>query len=258
MGGREEVRLSRREKILVGLLLLLSLVYAYYNLAYKPGKIARAQLLQANRVLKSLIERGESAKVQNADIEQEKTGIAKLGNELMVAVPAQARIPETVAFLKKTAFDTHVDLKTINYADPNKNKNNSTNIQKNQKKIEKVRILDYNITVQGAYNNLLAFLLKMENAPRLYTISNCQMTTTVKDNDEKTVGEALQQSSIEAEQGAEPLPLSSIPKGSAVNDGNNIKLNLKFSAYYDEETIPGLTTKDDEVPVAAGRINPFI
>lgn len=255
MGGREKVKLSRREKILLGILLILSLIYAYYNLAYKPGKIAREQLLQENRVLKSLTESGESAMVQTSNIEQDITGIAKLGNELMAAVPARARVPETIAFLKKTAFDTHVDLKAINYAAPNKN--NSTDKQKNKEKLEKVRILDYNITVQGTYNNLLAFLLKMENTPRLYTISNCQMTAAAKKNDEKALSEALQ-SSLETEQGAPPAPFPSIPKGSAVYDGNNIKLNLKFSAYYDEETIPGLNAKEDEVPVAAGRINPFI
>ena len=258
MGGREKVKLSRREKILVGLLLILSLVYAYYNLDFKPNKIASEQLLQENRVLKSLMERGENAKTRTTGIGQEKTRIAQLGNELLVAVPARAMVPETVAFLKRTAFDTRVELKSLNYTAPNKSNNNNTGSQKKKEESEKVQALDYNITVQGGYNNLMAFLLRIEKAPRLYTISSCSMTANSKKNDDKAISEALQ-SSMEAEPGAvEPVPLTSAPKGSEVYDGNNIKLDLKFSAYYDEEAIPGLTIKEDEVPAAAGRINPFL
>lgn len=252
------MKLSQREKILIGLLIVLSVVYACYNFAYKPGKIAREQLQQENRVLKSLIAREENAKTQNTGILQERTEIAKLGNKLMLQLPTRAQVPETVAFLKKTAFESHVSLKSLNYEAPNKSKyNNSTGSQKTDEELAKVQMLDYNITVQGSYNSLLAFLLKIENAPRLYTISNCSMIAAAKKIDEKAPSEALQ-SNLEAEPGAEPVPLPSVPKGSAVYDGSNIKLNLKFSAYCDEESIPELKLKEDEVPVAAGRINPFL
>lgn len=252
------MKLSNREKVLLGILLVLSLVYAYYNFAFKPGKIAKENLLQENRVLKSMIESGETAKTQNTGMVQKITEIAKLGNELMLEVPARAGVPETVAFLKKTALDANVDIKSLNYAASPKNKNNSVNNTKNMVETEKVRTLDYNITVQGAYNNLLAFLLKIENAPRLYTINDCQMTANAPEIAAEALAGPLQ-SSMEAGQGTPSPRLPSIPKGSAVYDGNDIKLKLRFSAYYDEEGIPGFTTaKEDEVPAAAGRINPFI
>lgn len=252
------MKLSQREKILIGLLLILGVIYACYNFAYKPGKIAREQLQQENRVLKSLIKRGENAKTQNTGIVQERTGIAKLGNKLMIQVPTRAQVPETMAFLKKTASESHVSLKSLNYTAPQASKDNhSSGSQKTGEELAKVQVLDYNITVQGSYNNLLAFLLKIENAPRLYIISNCSMTAAAKKIDEKAVSEDLQ-SNPEAEPGAEPVPLPSVPKGSAVYDGSNIKLNLKFAAYCDEEPIPEFKIKEVEVPIAAGRTNPFL
>ncbi|MDD3268434.1 MAG: hypothetical protein PHX14_03865 [Syntrophomonadaceae bacterium] len=250
--------LSRREKILLTLLLILGLAISYNYLVYQPGQIARKHLIQENGVLISLIERGTSAKAQNLDINQEKTRIVKAGNELMLQIPSSARVPETVAFLKRTARDTHVNLQSINYAINKSKTGMNKNAKANKDILEKVQVLDYNITIQGGYNNLLAFLLKFENAPRLYTINNCRMIANAQKFDEAAISEVLTSLIEDPEAAPVPVPLPIMPKGSAIYDGNSIQLNLKFSAYYEEETIPGLNAGEEEVPAASGKINPFL
>ncbi|MDD2620498.1 MAG: hypothetical protein PHC92_07520 [Syntrophomonadaceae bacterium] len=250
------MRLSKRETILLCLFLIISMVFVYYKFSYKPSQNHMNSLLQENILLKDLIEKGKKAE-SSMNI-REKNTVLKVGEKLLREIPTRAGVPETIAYLENTCRDTKVTLLSVN----GKIANNKINSEENEKKqgveLEKIRVLDYNISIQGSYNNLLVFLLKLENSSRLYTINNCKMTVNAKKFDEVELNEDAAPNKEDDTVVSNPQNITSDAKGSKSYDGNNIMLDLIISAYYDEESIPDINIGADDVLPASGKTNPFL
>ncbi|MEN6351363.1 MAG: hypothetical protein ABFD08_18475 [Syntrophomonas sp.] len=260
------MKLSRREKVLLALLAILSVIFVFYNFIYKPLIEEKELLLSDSAYLKTLIEKGEAGRKERLDLAREEAVIRKEYEGLLAAVPSSARVPETIAFLQQSSKDTNVSLLSTKYVPVKKSKNegNAPNGQKNQpaaKIIDKAQEVSYSISARGSYNNLLSFMLKIENAPCLYIIRSCKIQSSPRKIDESLFSQVVQP--IEGDQPAVPLvpapvPSLTIPKGSALYDGGNLVLYLEFSAYYYKDNLNLDTAKtDNQVEPGQGSINPF-
>jgi Tfp pilus assembly protein PilO len=237
------MKLSRREIILLCVLLLAGSIYLFNQYAYQPLQQKTSTLIAENAKIQTTIEIQEAKMKTTANMQKEQERLEEEYRQLMIAVPEDAYIPEIIAWLGKSAKDASIQLDKVSYQSGNNDKQNS-----DQAKSDGVHACNFEISAAGSYFNLMSFLLKTENDPRIYVISGGQINAQQKKQEVAPVVSEVEGESIPA-----PEPL----KGAAAYDSNNMVLKLKLSAYYDKDKALDISGMAEKVPPGEGRENPF-
>ncbi|HWP95927.1 MAG TPA: hypothetical protein VN426_03685 [Syntrophomonadaceae bacterium] len=265
--------LSRREIVLISILLLAGTLYAFYNYLYMPVRSRTEALKTENNQLQAQLSEAEQAKTSKKNPADD---VKKLQNEykvLLNKVPEDPYVPEMMVYIADSARDSKVKLNSLDYKYDEKSapaasaSENGTAKQGDADKANPsatYRSSQLDVEVVGDYNELLNFLLKIENAPRLYVLSSAKFDAGKRKAPEVVVNAPEQTAAaktstavaaVNSSPGGTAAPALA---GSAAYDGSSITLKLKFSSYYDQTTTGGMKGVDQEVaPTAEGK-NPFI
>lgn len=237
------MKLSRREIILLCVLLLAGSIYLFYQYAYQPLQQKTHTLIAENTKIQKNLEMQEGKMETAAKMQKEQERLEEEYRQLMIAVPEDAYIPEIIAWLAKSAKDASIQLDKVSYQSGNNDKQNSDQAQS-----PGVQACNFEISAAGSYFNLMSFLLKIENDPRIYVIIAGQLNAQQKKQEAAPVV-----SEVEAESMPVPEPL----KGAVAYDSNNMILKLKLSAYYDKAKSSDISGMAEKVSPGEGRENPF-
>lgn len=238
------MKLSRRELILLAVLVIIGSIYLFHQYLYQPLQQKTNTLRAENTKIQSTIEmqRGNMKEVAKLQKEQEK--LAEEYRRLMVAVPEEAYVPEIIAWLEKSAQDASVQLNKVSYQGENNEKDNSAD----DGKMAAAQVCNFELSAGGSYFNLMSFLLKIENDPRIYVINAGQLNASQKKQETAPA--------VSEEEGT-PMPAPEPLKGAAAYDSHNLVLNLKLSAYYAKDKANDISGMAEKVPPGEGRENPF-
>lgn len=276
--------LSKREIALIGFLLLAGVVYGFYTYLYTPVENRIDVLKTDNEQFQIKLEENEKARKSNI---KPADNLKKLQNEykvLLTKVPEDPYVPEMMVYLADSARESSVELKSLNYKYDDKTGSASSSPGSNTNTARTGSPANYRashieVEVEGSYYNLLTFMLKVENAPRLYVLTGAKFEA------------GKRKAPVEAGFGAEPVPspedgtsmstksgsaanpaagstaavpagspvmdAAQAPSGSSAYDGNDITLKMKFDSYFDQTTTGGMKGVEREVPPAAAGKNPF-
>lgn len=241
------MKLSKRELILLCILLIAGSIYLFYNYLYCPMQVKTKALVVENARLKEEVKM-ERQKIQRAgDWKQERERLQEDYRQLMIKVPETAYIPEIVDFLENKAKDSQAALLSVNY---NKKSNENQNDQNNNPKSTAPNMLEFEIKSGGSYYNLLSYLMKIENAPRLYVVSGVQIASPDNKKPGSTAYITEDGRVIPATQ---PEPL----EGSTAYDGRVLAMKVRLAAFYDEKAIAGISGMEEKVTPGKGKENPY-
>lgn len=238
--------LSKREIFLLCLLLVCGIAYAYYTYVYDPLQVQISQVQTDNRNLSREIE--QLKKTEPAVEGVSSDALQKIKQDFWTAacqVPTYPLVPESIAFLEKSGKDAVIDLKSLQISDAGgaQPAGNTGNQASNSGLVTQ----SYEIAGTGGYFALNSFLMKLEEAPRIYVISSLDIgsqpavTTTAAPPASTT---------------AAPATVSSTAS-TQIYDGSNLTFTMSLSSYYDGIELESIGTSFQTVPPAAGRNNPF-
>lgn len=188
--------LGKREKILLGVLSIVLLFYAYYSLFLNPAVIKMKELSES--IDKARI---EANKIRNAKviIKNQKDQIEELKDSLNMAfkaIPEAEKNPEIAYSMKKLADENRIYFSTITFAgiqdysstkDDGKEAENSQNAneqnqgntttESNSKTTssEKLYIVPAAITTEGDYNTTMNYIASIENDSRIAVVKSINM-----------------------------------------------------------------------------------
>lgn len=221
--------LSRREKTLIVILIIMAIFYGYYLYLYNPLKVKIANLVQENQQLNAVAVLGQQYQ-PTSEAQLKRNEKMHLFERLNEQVPNLAYVPESISLLEAVAENNNVELLTVDYKDDVKLDNTNPDNKDSWKEC------DYLINVGGEYQNLLNFLHDIEKSKRIYNIEKATISVKQVLNIDNSIA----------------------PESSSNYDGNKLILTLAFKSYYDEITWEGVSNNLDNIKPYAGRNNPFI
>lgn len=238
--------LSKREIFLLCLLLVCGAAYAYYTYVYDPLQMQINQAQTDNRNLSREIEQLKKAEPVSVGVSSD--ALQKLKQDFWTAacqVPTYPLVPESIAFLEKSGKDAVIDLKSLQISDPGgaQPAGNAGSQGSNSGLVTQ----SYEIAGTGGYFALNSFLMKLEEAPRIYVISSINIGSQPA---------ASTTAVAPATTSAAPATVSSTAS-TQVYDGSNLTFTLSISSYYDGIELENIGTSFQTVQPAAGRNNPF-
>lgn len=259
------MRLSKREMVLLTILLIAASIYIYYNYIYMPVVHNAAAVNVENEKLQANLHELEKLK-QN----QQKPALVaqKLKTDyqaLLNKVPEDPYVPEMIVYLADAAKQSRVELKKIDYKYDEKSSVNTTPAtdggqDKKTANTAAVKSSQLEVEAAGTYYDILTFMLTVENAPRTFVLTGLDMssgkiksmevtTTTVETPAEG--GDAKTTSSTSS------VDMTQVLVGSAAYDGNSILLRLKFQSFFDQVTADNMKGVDEPVAPSIEGKNPF-
>jgi|GEM_PF-6041165 len=237
------MNLSRREKVLIGILALIAFIYLFYNFYYTPLNKERERLLDESTATKILIERGVAAHQEKLILERQTKKIEKTYAGLLAEIPSSFHTPETIAYMEANCQEAGVTLLSIKYTPVDKSKGDETGTKNNQTVIipNNVHETKYTMEVRGNYNPLMNFMARVENAPCFFIIRSCKIMANTD--------------TLSIEPTKSPDTTTAVY---ALNKSDDIVLSLEFSTYYYADQLKMPTgMESDTVQPGEGRINPY-
>jgi len=237
------VSLSKREIALFGLLIVVSVIYLLYYFVFHPLNLQTTQMKAENSSLSKELQALQVKGAWPGDIGLEKQQIWDEYEKVVTKVPQSPMIPNIIDFMELSAREAHVKLLSISYKESSTIKTamdvkKSETASADQGKLT-AQYADFQLTASGTHLNLLSFLLKIENAPRIYKINSSKMTM-IRNNQQK-MGSRVEASMQEGNSGKMEASLEIAVKESSAYDPINAEVNLEFTAYYD--TASGISAK---------------
>lgn len=259
------MKLSKREMVLLTVLLIAASVYIYYNYIYMPV-VRNVNLIQAdNDKLQANLRELEKMK-QN---QKKPTDVAqKLKTDyqaLLTKVPEDPYVPEMIVYLADAAKQSRVELKKLDYKYDEKSTANTTaasegSQEKKTANIAAVKSAQLEVEAIGTYYDILTFMLTVENAPRTFVltgldltagkIKSMEVTTTTTEAPPEGGGAKTTTSTTSVD-------MTQLLVGSAAYDGNSIQLRMKFQSFFDQVTADNLKGVDEPVVPSIEGKNPF-
>ncbi|MGI5911732.1 MAG: type 4a pilus biogenesis protein PilO [Syntrophomonadaceae bacterium] len=216
------MRISKREQVLLLVLVILLSFYIFYISFYQPIKKDIVKLTAENAKMQGLIE-NEKGKAERArEWENKKSEIKANYVQMKLKLPDQASIPEVISSLAQSAEDSNVNLQSISYYYREDN-SYSNNLQIEDSTI---KTCDFEIIANGSYYNLLLLLSKIEDAPRIYVINSLEL------NMMKTKGQVMLDP-LSINHGMPDLTDIEQEKTSQQSDNGKLALRLHLTTYYD-------------------------
>lgn len=225
------MRLSRRETVLLGLLIVLAGFYLTDHYLLKPLYFNKRQIIEENNRLVVEIQKWEEKTREYQAEQQEAPEIQADYRQMLEKVPDLPMISDVIDYLEASAREAQVRLVSIQYREnPDAASHDSETPGSADRSLKS---LNYQIVACGSHYNLLSFMLKIENAPRTFIINSSKIYLTR--NGPYSAG-AAGESSVNGTDAEMSREKAAVPE-SMNYDMKDSVLNLDFNAYY--STSPG-------------------
>lgn len=216
---------TKRERIWLGILLLVGGAYLLDHLWLSPLNTERQQIDTTHSILQS--EMDQSQHLQSMyGLATTQNGIIADYTEMLARIPDSPMIAEVMEYIRSSGFETGVEITSMQYEDQAQLDLASTKTLEPPAPQE----ICYRIKAQGNYPGIVAFLKCIEIAPRLFTFSITDikrvepvMTTIYGDEGEGEVDHAEGDLDLQSP-AIEPL----------LGEEHKYDLYAEFSAYYYE------------------------
>ncbi len=249
------MKLSKRELALFGLLIVVGGSYLLYYFVFYPLNLQITQMKAENISLRNELQEMKSKGARPGDFLLKKQQIWYNYERILLKMPQSPMIPNIIDFMEKSALEAGVKLLSISYKESPVDKKNldTTKIEPSitegtsdsntiLKNIEKggsmAQAANFQLAARGTHLNLLSFLLKIENAPRIYRINSIKMIM-LKNNQPK-MGSEVKDPTQEVNSGKKEDFPEIAAKESQTYDASYAEVNLDFDAYYDSLAIAGI------------------
>jgi Tfp pilus assembly protein PilO len=223
--------MTKREIALLGILIVLGGIYLGYHFVFLPLNTKTAQLQTENNTLTKDSQTLQQKGANKVDVGLEEQKIRDDYAKMNVKIPSSPLIPDVYTYVELCARESKVKLLTINYKE-NAAAKTATTAPETGSSSEAAQSANCQISASGSHFNLLSFLLKIENAPRIYIMNGIKVTVA------KSKLPAKELSANTPEQVA-----SNVEKESQSFDLNNVVINLDFAAYFDNTVLPAPSQK---------------
>ncbi|MDD3364780.1 MAG: hypothetical protein PHZ03_07360 [Syntrophomonas sp.] len=264
--------LSKRELALFGLLIVIVGMYLLYHNVFNPLNLHITQMKAENSTLNKELQALESKIAQQGDIWLEKQQMWDKYDKMLLKVPRSPMIPNIIDFMERSAREAGIKLLSISYKESPVAKK-TLEAQKSEASITEGNIdslrdksdqdgeviienlvlenygdggsmaqaVNFQLTASGTHLNLLSFLLKIENAQRIYRINSIKMIM-VRNNQQK-VGSDIEASIQEANSGKKEDFIDVAVKESQAYDITHAEVNVDFTAFFDRVEASGISTE---------------
>ncbi|HRY12344.1 MAG TPA: hypothetical protein P5309_02125 [Syntrophomonadaceae bacterium] len=211
--------LSKREKVLLGTLLLAGCAYLLDYFWLQPLNARSSQLHAENSSLQAELNQGTDMKARYGEADIQEKIIADYA-AVRAQVPDQPMITDIIEFVGLIAAETGIEAHSVQY--------DAQIESRAEDGTEKQRLheIKFKIQAQGTRSGLLIFLARIENAPRLFNVT-------------KTILETVESHSSPVpslaggEKGDTPsIDASSILEESINPELDRYKLGMEISAFY--------------------------
>lgn len=260
------MRLSKREMVLLTILLIAASIYIYYNYIYMPVANNAAAVKSENDKLQANLRELEKLKANQkpAQVAQKlKTDYQALLNK----VPEDPYVPEMIVYLADAAKESRVELKKIDYKYDEKSTANApvpADGAQDKKTANTVAVKSSQLEIEatGTYNDILTFMIRVENAPRAFVLTGLDLNSSKRKPQEATVMAPASGTTVQASSGSSPKTPSAPDAqqalvGSAAYDGNSLLLKLKFQSFFDQVTAANMKGVDEPIAPSIEGKNPF-
>lgn len=258
------MKLSKREMVLLTILLIAASIYMYYNYIYTPVVHEAAAVKTENDQLQANLRELEKLK-QN---QKKPVEVAqKLQNDyqaLLTKVPEDPYVPEMIVYLADAAKQSRLELKKIDYKYDEKSANTAPADAAQEKNSNaaaaSVKSAQLEVEAVGTYYDILTFMLKLENAPRTFVLTGLDLTAgKIKSMEVTTITTETspEDGGTKTTTSTSSVDMTQVLVGSAAYDGNSILLKVKFQSFFDKLTADNLKGVDEPIAPSIEGKNPF-
>jgi len=156
------------------------------------------------------------------DINQEKSRLNDELDQMVMRLPQAPLLADIIAFLQQSARESTVKLVSVNYKESLPGQ-----AAMDAKSVKPAQSANFQVTASGNHADLISFLTKIENTPRIYSINSGKISLVKWKPMSAIEHKNGSESSIEGE-------TTVIEKESLTYDPNNLVIILDISAFYDE------------------------
>lgn len=258
------MRLSKREMVLLTILLIAASIYIYYNYIYIPVVNNAAATKTENEKLQTNLRELEKLKANQKKPAQVAQKLKTDYQALLTKVPEDPYVPEMIVYLADAAKQSRVELKKIDYKYDEKSTANTPATadggqEKKTANVAAVKSSQLEVEAIGTYNDILTFMLTIENAPRAFVLTGSDLTAgkIVAKEITTTTTEISPSGDEKTTTSKNTIDMTQQLVGSAAYDGNSIQLKLKFQSFFDQMTTDNMKGVDEPVAPSIEGKNPF-
>lgn len=175
------MNVSRREKILIAVIIVLAMVFIFYKFFYNPVNLQVGQMKNQQAQLQQELAEANREKTLQTNQELRKQ---KLQNELQtmqIMIPKDKQLAELVRFLQVIAQNSGVQLVSIEFKEDNQAGNQQGSQTAGQPgQVPGARNMTMKVTTWGSYFQSRNFLLLLENCPRIILVQSCALAAQTK------------------------------------------------------------------------------
>jgi len=224
------LRLSRRETVMLGILLVIGGFYVFYQFYYHPRQVDIEYLQDENTRLGLEMESLMAKKVGLANVSREKIRLNDELNQMIIKIPPSPLMADIINFMQQSAGESRVNLVSVNYKESLPGK--AVVDVKEANTIKPAQSVRIQLTAEGTHAGLLSFLLKIENASRIYSINSGKISLVKRKRPDMNLNS-------ESESGAWGSAGEATVKEpeSLTYDRDNLLIVLDISAYYDQSSM---------------------
>lgn len=182
------MKMSPREKILMVALIFLIAIAGFYNYIYMPLNSKLDELKINNKILADEIINLKKEQSQKKNLAAEAESLQAEYERLNLVIPVESEMLKASIFIKETAKDCEVNITSLEY-EPGTDE-------------EGITAINMKVMLEGRYLPLLAFIKRIENAPRLYLIENLSFSAKANESISLDAGD----DTIEETEAANSLP----------------------------------------------------
>jgi len=223
--------MSKREKTLLSILLIIVISYVYYHFLFAPIRSDISTISQENKDLKASIKMVEQKLGEPGSANKESAQIKEDYKQLASRLPAQPCIPEVIVYLENIAVESGMSLVAVDYR-----REDNLGSSQGSGQPDGLMTATFDLMLQGDYDSLQGFITKLEKeSPRIYNIRRVNIMATS--------GGATE---------------SYDPNSSSSYDASHLMVDMKMAAYYDNIFLSDGDNLPSKVAPGEGRANPFV
>lgn len=231
---------KNRQLILALALVLVLIAFAYYRLLWSPLSARLDTAVATTQQLEAALLEARTAEKSLNRLEEQRQARRQAYEEMLVKIPVSPGLPELIDLVGRTASDNGCQLKSIAYSE--RGTSSSPAAAQGQSSAPAVKSVTMSVTVNGGYYDIKSFLMALEEAPRLLSLSNINLSRAET-----------------APPSPEALGAGGQGNGQVSQPADELSLTLDVTAYYDERVPAGLESgwPDQVKPTDKVRENPF-
>lgn len=163
-----KVKLNKREAVLISVLAIAALIYAYLNFLVFPGYVRIAELNEELMQKKQIAADTEKAMKQLEDMDEFlERSKAELEN-IEKRIPSNVRLPELVVNIDSIIKDLGMDARLISIGEPDASN-------------KEYEVIPVTVSLTGRYDSILDFIKYIENNERKFIIDSFTLSPAKRD-----------------------------------------------------------------------------